>query len=132
MKLDLDCCRDILLEMESCGFNQSISLCELKKQLPQYPEDLLQYTCYKLLEANLVVGLCVDMDNLNIPYIHQLTDITFSGHQFLAKIRDEVRWSKAKKGLSTIRDYSLSAITAFADGMTSAAISAYFSGKTSL
>ena len=53
--------------------------------------------------------------------------LTYSGHEFLERIRDEKRWGKVKGILNTVRDYSLSAISAIAEGVTSAAITSYLS-----
>lgn len=127
MKLDLDCIRDILIIAEGCGYNESLPLNTLKKRLPQYRDDAICYNCLKLYEAGYIDAMCIRINGEVLPYIKEIMDITYPGHQLLAKIRDEEQWRGIKKGLSVIRDYSLSAITAFADGMTSAAISAYFS-----
>ena len=54
-------------------------------------------------------------------------DLTVAGHDLIAKIRDNGRWSGIKKALPAIRNYSLDAINALSQGMTSAAITAYLS-----
>ncbi|MBC3938549.1 hypothetical protein D4A47_06415 [Anaerotruncus massiliensis (ex Liu et al. 2021)] len=51
--------------------------------------------------------------------------MTLSGHEFLESIRDDDRWKRIKSGLSAIRNFSLSAISSIAEGVTSAAITAY-------
>ena len=58
-----------------------------------------------------------------------ILDLTPKGHQFIAQIRDSGQWKKVKNGLDAVRNYSLAAISAVAEGVTSAGISAYFSGK---
>lgn len=130
MKLDLDCIRDILLEAEKCEYNESLSVRELERLLAQYPKNVVRYNGLKLYEAGYITASCIDVDNSNPPHMLEITDITYSGHQFLASIRDDAQWKGVKKGLSAVRNFSLSAITALSEGMTSAAISAYLSGLT--
>lgn len=57
--------------------------------------------------------------NVSVKYL------TFAGHEFLASVRDDSRWKRLKKALPSIRNYSLDAIKALSEGMTSAAINAY-------
>lgn len=130
MKLNLDCMRDILLVMESLELNHRLSFRDLIRKLPTYSQDVLQYSCAKLYEARMIDATAVNLNGLSTPYIAELVDITFPGHQFLEKIRDDERFSKTKSIASSLRDFSLSAIASIAEGVSSAAISAYFS-KTS-
>lgn len=127
MKLDLDCIRDILITMEKLPFDGALRIDELYTALSEYEPEVIHYTALKLIEADLIEGVCFDRDDWNISHVHSVLDITFAGHQYLAKIRDDKRWGIVKRGLSSIRDYSLSAIGAIAEGATSAAISAFFS-----
>lgn len=131
MKLDLDCMRDVLIEMERCGLNQRLPFRNLQRALSQYPPDVLQYACAKLYEGGLIDAVAVHADGLCAPYIAELIDISMPGHQFLAKIRDEERFAKTKAVASTLRDFSLSAISSIAEGISSAAINAYFSKANS-
>ncbi len=127
MKLGSDCIRDILLTMEKLPFDGALRIEELCEALPKYEAEEVHYTALKLIEADLIDGVCYDRDDWNISHVYSVIDITFAGHQFLAKIRDDNRWGIVKRGLSSVRDYSLSAIGAIAEGATSAAISAFFS-----
>lgn len=133
MKLDMNCVRDILLFLESvpyfitdesgdveacgCWFN---SICE---NLPDYPKETLYYSLSKLEEGGYIdmstlwAGDCLNECCVNF--------ITLSGHEFLESIRDNDRWKKIKSGMAVVRNYSLSAISAIAEGVTSAAISSY-------
>lgn len=130
MKLDLDCIRCILLEVEKCGFNEALPVSELEKRLPKIYNEDIRYNCLKLYEAGYIDALCIHVDNSVLPCIYEIRDITYPGHQLLAKIRDADQWGDIKKGLATIKDYSFSAITAFADGMTAAAIRTIFFGNS--
>ena len=126
MELNLDCMRDILLAVESLGFDQALVFSDLSEKLTNYSDEELYYGCYNLYEAKLIDLSVFKIDGTIIPRTHEILDITFSGHEFLSKIRDKNRWGMIKSGASAIRDYSLSAISAIAEGVTSAAISAYF------
>ena len=73
-------------------------------------------------------GLAVGTSN-DDHYKIFVADLSPNGHEFLSKIRDNNQWSKVKTGLSAVRNYSLSAISSVAEGVTSAAISAYLSNS---
>lgn len=53
--------------------------------------------------------------------------MTYDGHEFLNEIRDGKRWNKVKSITTAIRNYSLSAVSSIAEGVTNAAISAFLS-----
>lgn len=51
--------------------------------------------------------------------------MTYAGHELLENIRDDGRWKAVTTGLAAVRNYSLSAISSLAEGITAGAISAY-------
>ena len=141
MKLNHDCMRDCLLYLESVNnIHISIDMDELDISLaPIFIEtmfdDMTSWTNHDILYAlfNLEQGVFInaskqDSDNGN--NIFCVNYITLQGHELLDSIRDDDRWKGIKKGLDAIRNYSLSAINAIADGMMTGAISAYLSQKT--
>lgn len=147
MKLNMDCVRDILLCVESiatptsfCVFMDIDSFPEFSTESvterhsyqisldTAYGNSTLIYHVRYCIDSGLVktdeetrraIQNCVVWENLIV------LDLSVSGHDLLSKIRDENRWSGVKKALPTIRNYSLDAINALSQGMTSAAISAY-------
>lgn len=124
MVLNPEYVRDVLLAIESFSLNERITMTALGEKLPDIAEDDLWYTCIKLAEAGFL-----NMDAIPgqpLPGIKQIHCMTYLGHEFLAKIRDEGQWGVVQKGLNAVRNYSLSAVAALAEGATSAAISAYF------
>lgn len=127
MKLNPDCIRDILIRVEEVtdaqtGFEYpNDCACLLEK----YSDNELRYHIRQCDMSNFFKS-CKEWS----AGIIEITDLTPRGHEFIAKIRDTENWSKVKKGLSAVRDYSLSAISAIAEGVTSAAISSYFSSGT--
>ena len=138
MKLDLECVRSVMLCLESnlriVDSNGTLekpgmsleALCEL---LPDYRKEDIFYSLYNLDQAGYI-NISVKWLNLAVYYCF-INHITYSGHEFLEGIRDTNRWSKIKGISASVRDYSLSAISSIAEGVTSAAISHYFSGDVS-
>lgn len=126
-----DCIRDVLLSLEHLSVNgRETFTFESFEAL----RELLHLEAYSVDEIEYHLRQC-DMDGMLVGakfgchgdfYVR---DISPKAHEFLANIRDEQQWGKVKSILSSIRSYSLSAIGATAEGVTSAAISAHFSGK---
>ena len=146
MGLNPDCLRDVLICIEEhtgirqiCAFvdqgtkGQFSSLMAEKCEMPDYQKSLSKQ--YDNDELIYHVRYCAQDDLIclsgsSTPYLFLITDLTPKGHQFIEKIRDDKQWSAVKRALESVRDYSLSAIGAIAEGVTSAGISAYFSGLT--
>ena len=142
MRLNMDCIRDILLCVEEntglrkqCFFidtglteaaEWAQAVCDPPTyQIPllkKYGNDILIYHVHYCIDMELVVKT----SNRDQYKIH-VADLSPSGHELLGKIRDNNQWGIVKKALTAVRDYSLSALSAIAEGATSAAISAYFS-----
>ena len=145
MKLNPDCIRDIMLVLE-----EKLSVCDSPKgyyfqssSVPGiiscvhekgYSKEEVAYTVLQLAESGYIVTSSRDLCNITHHTFNpgSILYITPKGHEFIAKIRDTERWRKVKSGVSIIRDYSLSAIASIAEGITSAAISAFFSGQKNL
>ena len=135
IKLNLDCLRDTLIVIEENhhifvdddGYIEKGTLWidDLCSKLSSYVKEDIFYAIFNLEQAGYInasinwIGSCVQDCAINY--------MTYSGHEFLDKIRDDNRWHRVKTGLSVIRDFSLSAISSVAEGMTSAAINAYIS-----
>lgn len=144
MRLDADCIRDVLLCIEEntglrqicffvdSGLNKAAEWTGTVADVPVYQKPLLEkYGNDKLIyhvRYCLDAKLAVETSNQN-RYKILVADLSPAGHELLAKIRDPERWPTLKKGLSAVKDYSLSAINAVAEGVTSAGISALFSGQ---
>lgn len=145
MRLNIECVRDVLLCVEQntglrrlCFFIDSgfTSMEEFltdtivsppdyqQPLLDMYGNDTLIYHVHYCLNSGLIEG-----PPHSATYKIPVYDLSPKGHELLAKIRDNKQWTKVKHGLTAVRDYSLSAISAVAEGVTSAAISAYFSGQ---
>lgn len=139
MRLNHDCIREVLLCIEentdfrkNCMFvdagpigSDTAEFLGRPLEIPPYQAKLMEHfdnnqilyhACY-CLDAALANG--ETRDDRVIVY-----DLTPYGHELLARIRDPERWPKVKKGVAAVRDYSIAALGAVAEGITAAAISA--------
>lgn len=94
MKLNLDCMRDVLLEMEKAPYGQSIHPKSIHSALSKYNADDIDYSIIKLEEAGFIDAI-IDSHDFGV-IILRLDDITYEGHQFLANIRTPSIWERAK------------------------------------
>ena len=94
------------------------SLCQ------KYEEDEIGYTCLILADGGFMDVTTMLLPGQEMPYVKSVVRLTYQGHELIAKIRDKERWGGIKKALPAIRNYSIDAINAVSEGMTSAAISA--------
>lgn len=140
MKLNHECIRDVLLYLESASYinididgiiNWSeINATQIYEALADYSKEDVYYSLHNLEQAGYITAQSFDADNCVVAYL--IKDITFIGHEFLEKIRDDNHWKSIKTCLSAVRNYSLSAISSIAEGVTKAAISNYFNHSDSI
>lgn len=133
MVLKSDCIRDVLIAIEKMQHyvtnedgeiaEETLLIESIYSELPKYSKEDIYYTLFSLDQAGLIN--ITEKWAGNSLYFCAINYLTFSGHEFLAKIRDEERWHGIKKALPAIRNYSLDAINAISQGMTSSAISAF-------
>ena len=148
MRLDVDCIRDILLQVEELsGYNQSAIIhYSLENAEPEYFEFMDSDDCEEFPEEEFPISSLFEEYSPDVVFYHvdycykanlieepayfglyhaEIPDLTAYGHEFLANIRDTRNWSAIKKGLSAVRNYSLATIQAIATGVTQGAISSY-------
>ena len=123
MKLNLDCIREILLQMEEIPYNGFLEIESLHAALSTYSEDEIMYSVQKLIEADFITA--VTTKGWGETYINGVKDITFEGHQFLANIREDNNWKQIKSISSNIVFAGLKIITAISEGVATAAINKY-------
>ncbi len=126
MKLDYDCCRDVLLLLEQASYNETVSFSSLKISLSKYDEETLSYTCIKLKEANMIDGHFINCDSYNMPIVHSITDITILGHEFLSEIHEDTVWNGVRSVAAKIGVTSISALTQIASSVVTELIKAHF------
>src|SRR5690625_4178848 len=112
MKLNHECVRSILLELENkLSLNDTLSLHQMKDfdTFNKFGYETSVYTLTKLIEADFLNG--------SVPYgSNQIIDvlvgsITWEGHQFLDNIRDNTVWSKTKESVKALSSVSLSVLS---------------------
>lgn len=119
MKLNIDCVRDVLLEIEEQNVyvngkivkpdHHSISN---SKRCKRYEMDDIRYTIYELLQSGLIAGTVTpNNENFKISWIDRITP---EGHTFIGNIKDDGIFSKIKKALSGFKDIGLSMIVPIA------------------
>lgn len=133
MKLDTDLFRDVMLYLESEDYFTSNADGEVEsdpvwfgriaEHFSMRNRAELYYVLKNLEQAGYIsLTQCTADDAVDRCYVNF---ITFQGHEFISSIKNEDRWNGIKKVLPAIRNYSIDAINAVAQGMTSAALSAY-------
>lgn len=80
MKLNVDCIRAILLEVEKVPYGESLPFQTLVSALSDYSTDDISYSVLKLKEADYIEAIILHADDTAI--IYEITDITYNGHQF--------------------------------------------------
>ncbi len=97
MKLNIDCVRDVMLCIEeNLSYNSEWTIDKLSDYLPEYSEDELSYTCYKLYEAELLNVMVVRIAGYVEPQVARIQSLTFSGHEYLENIRSPKIWQETK------------------------------------
>ena len=116
MKLDPDCVRSVLLTIEehmsydANSFNIGRYTCPEFGRLFYYDWPKVRYHIKKCEESGYISVAKYTNDAVWIK------DMTANGHRFLADIRTEDNWRKAKSVASKLGSLSLSAIEAAAKG----------------
>lgn len=134
MKLNFDCIRAAMLSLENLLtiqhdqqgnlYMESVNLRTLYADLPKFSKEDIYYAVVNLDQAGYIEFNGQYADGGLLLY-GEVLDINFAGHEFLGQIRDKKQWAAVKAGLSKVRDYSLSAISTIAEGITKAAIDKY-------
>lgn len=133
MKLNISCVRDLLLLLEEKPFytvnehgfieSQIVLLDDICSELPQYSSSDIYYTLSLLDDAGFL-SLITQWGDDSLIFC-AVESMTYAGHELLENIRDDGRWKAVAAGLAAVRNYSLSAISSLAEGITAGAISAY-------
>ena len=110
MKLDIDCVRDILLAVEEKGFRETFSINDLK-EITHYSSDQIEYTCFKLSEADYLDITTVTMSGGIGVAIHSVNELTYQGHEFLGNITSKKVFDKTKSICREIGIASLQGIS---------------------
>lgn len=112
MKLNPDCVRSVLLEIEKLDFNEHATISSLHTALPDYSEEDLEYTCFILSDGGFLNIESIDLPGQFLPAVKAVYSMTYKGHEFLEKVRANKIWSAIKTigeklGVQTLDGYSM-------------------------
>lgn len=126
MRLNVDCIRDVMLVLEDSPYGKHFSVRQLCELLTEYSEEDISYTCLKLTEADFITALVTGTLGLEPAYVKDISDITFSGHQFLADIHSDTIWNGVKSVAAKLGVASVSSLTQIVSSTTLALIKSHF------
>lgn len=107
MKLDPDCIRDILLEIENtCSYHKIFSYPCNSEFLDKYDEDVVMYHVRQCHLSGLL-----HKTSFYLGGGCSVMDLTPEGHKFLADIRSDTNWNRTKDIAKSVGSMSLNAIT---------------------
>lgn len=127
MRLNPDCIRDILLEIESFSKYGEMYVYD-PNHLPDgsfltnYDSDVVMYHIRQCSQC----GYLFNTNWTHFEYVG-VEDLTPSGHEFLANIREDTTWNKVKDASIKIGATSLSSLAQIASNVISAIIASHFS-----
>lgn len=123
MKLNPDCIRDILLDVESkSSFANYVNYLgpDDIQSLSKYSYDEIMYHIRQCAESGFFIG--------KVEYYMDggcsIVDLSPSAHEFLANIRQDNNWNKTKEVAKGIGSFSLGLLRDIAIQVVSSAISA--------
>ena len=124
MKRDMELCRKILFAIEDEYVDTTI--CDLK--IDGYSMEQVAYHCKILHDADLISGYGAQFADNHI-WAFGVGALTWEGHEYLDKIRQDTVWNKTKdvitqKGLPMAVDVTKEVATAIISSMTEGAIKA--------
>lgn len=127
MKMDIECIRNILLQVEENKF----TLCRQHyKDVISDEKETLQFVKeYDYEKLFYHINLAEELGFIKCIHcagFSTVLDLTAQGHLFLADIREEKVWSKTKEISNQLGTYSLEGIKQIAINVASSLIANYF------
>lgn len=95
MKLEIECVRDVLLEIEALPWNRNPST-DLEESIRKHGLDAVMYALAKLDEAKYINCQKITVLSTGQVRVDIIYSMTFAGHEFLNSIRDESVWGRIK------------------------------------
>lgn len=125
MKLNADCIRSVLLEMEKIPYCQNLHPKTLYSSLKTFSEEDINYSIIKLKEAGFIDAVISESDDGSI-FRFVVNDITWNGHQFLNNVRELSVWEKAKEKCCKIGSMAIPILSDAASAILSSALTSQF------
>lgn len=123
MKLDIDCVRDVLLDLETFPIG-CYTLHDLKVSVGKHGANNVLYTLSKLKEAGYINAEIACWESGTID-CYGVYNMTFSGHQFLETIRANKVWVKTQGILNQIGSHSFDLVKQVASAILSQLLTTY-------
>ena len=125
MKLNPDCIRDILIQLETdLDFPEPV-----RYHITDDPRILPKYDWYELVYHFKQCSQCGMLEGFQICDSYSsvvINDITYKGHEFLANIRSDKVWNGTKNVFQKIGVTSLNALVQISTNITTELIKAQF------
>lgn len=122
MRLNPDCVRDILIEVEEMTDGKKLIRIDCNQRFREYSAETLRY---HFLQCQRY-GYFVDGKFLGNTDLFQFSDISPQAHEFLDNIRDNNMWNKVKKKACEIGTNSIEALAQIAIEIVKNKISSIF------
>ena len=127
MRINNDCARDVLLEVENIPFGESISVEKLKEKLEKYTiEDVISIVTLFNREHYLTVLDKVSYDDNDVFRDNKIKCLTERGYKTLDIIRDEELWNDIKGKMANFDDVSIYTIIDVANRITTSKYNSLF------
>ncbi len=127
MRINNDCARDILLEVEKIPFGESVSVEKLKEKIEKYTiEDVISIVTLFNREHYLTVLDKVSYDDNDVFRDNKIKGLTERGYKTLDIIRDEELWNDMKNKISNFDDLSIYTIIDIANRITTSKYNSFF------
>lgn len=110
LKLNQDCLRDLMLELEDKLFiNTHIYTDEFRtlEIFNKYSDEDVYYSLKQLIKMGLINGATKNQAATVQPYYIDVYDIEPKGHEFLNNVRDDNVWKETKKRISKFASVSI-------------------------
>ena len=126
MKRDMDLCRSILFEIEE----KYVDVALFNLQIPEFTMEQVAYHCKILHDAGLISEYNAQYGCDHI-YFFVVGSLTWEGHEFLDKIRQDTIWHKTKNvitkqglpmAIDVVKQVAQSIITSMTEGAVKAII----------
>lgn len=124
MKRDMDLCRAILFTIEE----EFVDIALYDLQIPEYTMEQVAYHCKILHDAGLIANYKAQYADNHVAWF-SVGSLTWEGHDFLDKIRQDTIWNKTKEvitkqGLPMVIDVVKQVAQSIITSMTEGAIKA--------
>lgn len=118
MKLNFDCLRDVLIALEeNLKMDDDLIFIDLELEeinnldmLSGYSNADIYYSIFNLVEIDFIDGQILYADG-GIPHSVSVSNISYSGHEFLQTIKSATVWENVKSKITPVAELSIPIIS---------------------